>query len=206
MTRKSIYIVRHGETEFNRKGIVQGSQVDAPLNEKGRAQAKLFYESYSDIKPDIIFTSDLQRTKESVQSFIESGVKWEQFSGLNEISWGSDDGKIMNDDPLYLGVIKRWAQGEVDLRAGDGESPQDVFDRQTKFIKDQLENSSESNILICMHGRAMRIFFCQLLKRPLLEMDTFPHANLCLYEFAYENGEFNLVKRNDIKHLTSLNL
>ncbi|HYG15236.1 MAG TPA: histidine phosphatase family protein, partial [Bacteroidia bacterium] len=41
--KKTIYLVRHGETEFNRMGIVQGSGVDSELNETGRKQADLFF-------------------------------------------------------------------------------------------------------------------------------------------------------------------
>ncbi len=204
MTSKTIYIVRHGETEFNRKGIVQGSQVDAPLNEKGKSQANLLFSTYKSFKPDVVYTSMLQRTKESVISFIDDTTKWERFSALNEISWGSNDGKMLNDDPLYLGVIKRWAEGEVSLKGGDGESPEEVFDRQTPFIKEKLEQGTEKKILICMHGRAMRILFCQLLKRSLVDMDSFSHSNLCLYEFRFENGVFELVRANDIEHLRDL--
>jgi probable phosphoglycerate mutase len=200
MNSKTIYIVRHGETEFNRKGIVQGSQVDAPLNEKGRTQSEVFFNAYKKFNPDVVYTSTLQRTKESVQSFIDNAPKWKSFSALNEISWGSDDGKVLNDDPLYLDVIKRWANGEVSLNAGNGESPQDVFDRQTSFIKEVLVQEGEGKILICMHGRAMRILFCQLLNKPLVEMDSFSHVNLCLYEFKFENGAFELVRANDSEH------
>ena len=40
---KEIYIIRHGETELNRLGIVQGRGVDSDLNDTGRAQAEAFY-------------------------------------------------------------------------------------------------------------------------------------------------------------------
>lgn len=200
MSIKTIYIVRHGETEFNRKGIVQGSQVDAPLNHKGKNQAAMFYDTYKNFNPDVVYTSMLQRTQESVQQFINQSSKWEKHAGLNEISWGSDDGKILNDDEAYLGVIKRWSLGDVALKAGNGESPQEVYNRQTSFITDKLKNGNDDKVLICMHGRAMRILFCQLLQKPLVEMDSFHHANLCLYEFKFENDNFQLIRANDMGH------
>ena len=47
MTKK-IYITRHGQTDFNKKGIVQGSGVDSDLNETGRLQAEAFFKKFKD--------------------------------------------------------------------------------------------------------------------------------------------------------------
>ena len=44
-----LYIIRHAETEYNRKGIIQGSEVDSDINDKGDTQAKSFYEYYKDL-------------------------------------------------------------------------------------------------------------------------------------------------------------
>ncbi|MEO0734980.1 MAG: histidine phosphatase family protein, partial [Bacteroidota bacterium] len=42
----TVYIVRHGQTDFNLQGIVQGSGVDASLNDTGRSQGQHLYEQY----------------------------------------------------------------------------------------------------------------------------------------------------------------
>jgi len=44
--KKTIYIIRHGETDLNRLGIVQGRGMDTSLNEKGLEQAEAFYQAY----------------------------------------------------------------------------------------------------------------------------------------------------------------
>ena len=46
---KKIYLIRHGQTDFNLQGIVQGSGVDADLNDTGKAQADFFYEKYKTV-------------------------------------------------------------------------------------------------------------------------------------------------------------
>jgi len=73
LNTKKIYIVRHGQTDFNLNGIVQGSGVDSSLNEHGRAQANAFFQQYGAVKFDAIYTSVLKRTIESVETFIQQG-------------------------------------------------------------------------------------------------------------------------------------
>lgn len=45
MIQKTLYIVRHGQTELNRLGVVQGRGMDTDLNDEGRTQASQFYEA-----------------------------------------------------------------------------------------------------------------------------------------------------------------
>ena len=61
-TKKTIYIIRHGETDYNRQGIIQGSGVDSDLNETGRIQAEKFFKAYHHIPFDKVYTSELKRT------------------------------------------------------------------------------------------------------------------------------------------------
>ncbi|MFW5879460.1 MAG: histidine phosphatase family protein, partial [bacterium] len=61
---KTIYLIRHGQTDYNKKGIVQGSGIDASLNDLGRQQAEAFYDAYRNMPFDKIYISDLKRTKE----------------------------------------------------------------------------------------------------------------------------------------------
>ena len=70
-------MIRHGETEYNRQGIVQGSGIDADLNETGRNQAEAFYQKYKDIPFDKVYTSALVRTHQTVEKFIEAGIPHE---------------------------------------------------------------------------------------------------------------------------------
>src|SRR5258708_29183342 len=91
LTSKKIYLVRHGQTDFNLRGIVQGSGVDSSLNDTGRAQALAFYQAYGDVPFDKVYTSRLRRTVETVRSFIDHGVLHEALGGLNEISWGTKE-------------------------------------------------------------------------------------------------------------------
>ena len=54
---KNIFILRHAETDFNKRGVVQGSGIDAPLNDTGKAQARAFYTRYKNYPFDKIYIS-----------------------------------------------------------------------------------------------------------------------------------------------------
>ena len=198
--------MRHGQTEFNRMGIVQGSGVDSNLNDFGRQQAAAFFKAYQHIPFDKVYTSVLRRSIESVQSFIDRGIPHEKFTGLNEISWGSKEGQPITpeEDEYYHYMLDEWRKGNTSLSIKGGESPEDVKDRMAPVIDYIKSKGEEKNILICMHGRAIRILLCYLLKLSLDKMDQFEHINMGLYLLEYSNDKFTIVLSNDVAHLRSL--
>lgn len=206
MKDKNIYIIRHGETALNKKNWVQGSGIDTDLNDTGRIQTELFYEAYNHIPFDKIYTSKLKRTHQSVQPFLDQNTPHQQLLGLNEISWGSKEGRPLTpaDDEQYFEMIKSWREGDLTARSPGGESPLEVNARQKIAWNYIMSNKHEENILVCMHGRAIRILLCELLNVPLSHMDVFKHQNLCLYILRYTKNRYVLEKSNEIKHLIPL--
>jgi broad specificity phosphatase PhoE len=203
---KKIYLVRHGQTDFNLQGIVQGSGIDSSLNDRGRLQAAAFYHAYRDIAFDKIYTSSLKRTVETMQPFINDGIPYESLAGLNEISWGSKEGQKItaSEDAYYHWMLGQWQQGKTSVRIEGGESPEDVALRQRPAMDLIMDRIEEHNILICMHGRAMRILLCGMLNYPLKAMDTFEHENLCLYLVHHTGTLFTIEKFNHTAHLDGL--
>ncbi len=200
---KKIYIIRHGQTDFNLQGIVQGSGVNSSINEKGRLQAQSFFDAYKQVPFDKIYTSALKRTTESVQPFIDQGIPFVQMEGLNEISWGKKEGQpiTLEEDAYYNWMLSQWQLGNTQERIEGGESPEDVTRRQDGAINYIMSKTEESTVLICMHGRAIRILLCRLLNYPLRSMDMFEHQNLCLYQLDFTGSMFSVRKYNDTSHL-----
>ena len=202
MFTKEIYLIRHGETEFNRTGIVQGSGVDSILNKNGRRQAEMFYNKYRDNPFEKIYTSTLQRTIQSVQKFIDKGIPHEALTGLNELSWGITEGIpfSIESNQLYYGIIEEWKNGNITRAMDGGESPVQVKSRQETAINKILEGN-EKLILVCMHGRAMKIMLAWLTGDPISNMDLFEHDNLSLYVLRYHENKFRIHVTNDRSHL-----
>ncbi|RNI22510.1 histidine phosphatase family protein [Rufibacter latericius] len=204
MSLKKIYLVRHGQTDLNLQGIVQGSGIDSSLNETGFWQADKFFQAYRHVSFDKVYTSGLQRTVQSVQAFIDLGIPHERHVGLNEISWGNREGTRITpeEDVYYFDMLRRWQHGETHLPIEGGESPQQVAERQKPVIELILSRPEEKTILICMHGRAMRVLLSQLLCYPLHQMDRFVHQNLCLYQLNFTGSMFWVERFADVSHLT----
>jgi len=134
------------------------------------------------------------------------GIPIVQLEGLNEISWGKKEGQpiTLEEDAYYNWMLSQWQSGNTHERIEGGESPEDVTRRQDSAIRYIMNKADETNVLICMHGRAMRILLCRLLNYPLRCMDMFEHENLCLYQLDFTGTMFSVIKYNDTTHLTSL--
>lgn len=182
---------------------MQGSGVDSSLNDTGRWQADKFFDAYKDIKFDKVYTSALQRSVQSVQHFIDLGIPHEHHAGLNEISWGHREGTRITpeEDAYYYDMLERWNQGETDEPIEGGESPLQVAERQKPVMDLILSRPEEKTILICMHGRAMRILLAHILNYPLHQMDRFVHQNLCLYLLNHTGSMFWVERFADVSHL-----
>ena len=204
-TNKTIYLIRHGQTDYNLKGIVQGSGIDSDLNAFGRKQAEAFYQTYRHIPFDHIYTSELKRTGQSVAPFVKAGRHLTQLKALNEINWGVFEGRPSTPESriAFNKVVTSWREGSVDIPIEGGESPLAMYERQ-KSGWEIIKSSPHSNILVCMHGRAMRSFLSLMLDTSLADMDQYPHTNLCLYVLDVIGGEAKLVRKNDVAHLATL--
>lgn len=204
--KRTFYFIRHGQTDLNKRGIVQGRGVDSPLNEQGVRQSQAFYEAYKDVSFDKIYTSTLLRTKQTVYSFTEKGVPSEELSGLDEISWGIYEGKEQNEtiSEGFQELISAWKVDELDRAVEQGESPNQLVVRQKKAIEYILAQPKEQTVLVCMHGRALRIMLCHLTNVPVHKMDEFLHTNTALYILEFENGLFSIIDHYNIKHLERL--
>ncbi len=203
MNRKKIYLVRHGQTDFNLQGVVQGSGIDAPINETGKAQAKAFFKAYQNVVFDQVYFTGLIRTRQSIQGFLDLGIPSRSLPDLNEISWGKYEGTPMSpeEDRYYQHMLSQWQLGNLDYAIEGGESPNEVAVRMKRGIEEVLNGPGET-VLVCMHGRAMRIFLSIILNYDLRYMDAFEHQNLCLYLLEQlEDGTFVLRKSNDTAHL-----
>lgn len=200
---KELYIIRHGETDLNKQGIIQGRGIDSDLNDTGRAQAAAFYAMYKDVPFEKVYTSALKRTHQTVKGFIEAGIPWEQHPELDELAWGEWEGKQTSENAIgaFKDITEKWQSGDYDAHFNGGESPNDVAIRLREFITLMKERSNEKLVLVCMHGRALRLLMCLLSDLPMSQMYDFPHQNTGLYKVSLTGDKFTITETNNTDHL-----
>lgn len=194
-----LYIIRHAETEYNRKGIIQGSEVDSDINDVGESQANSFYEYYKNINFDKIYVSDLKRTFQTIRRFTENGLSYEKLKEFNEISWGVNQGKS-DDLEDYARLIDTWLAGNLDNKFEEGESPNEMSVRLVKGFNKVLDDDHDT-VLLCIHGRALRILLSKIIDNDLTKMDKYVHSNTGLYILEYKNGKYEILGSNLRDHL-----
>lgn len=157
-----LYIARHGESEWNAKGVWTGT-TDVHLSPKGFRQAEQLGEALKGVKLDYAFCSEQVRALETLEGILDASgnvtVDFARSSAINERDYG-----------IYTGKNKWEVQKEVgeetfdNIRRGwnepvqDGETLKDVFDRavpyyQTEIVPKVLEGK---NILVVAHGNSIR--------------------------------------------------
>jgi probable phosphoglycerate mutase len=200
---KTLYIVRHGQTDLNKRGVIQGRGMDTDLNDEGRKQAQQFFNAYQSVPFDKIYISKLKRTQQSIQPFIDLGIPFEKLAGLDELGWGIHEGQPSTPENKveFMQIMRNWMDGNLDAKFEGGESPNEVKARQLEALKVIMSHPEEQTVLICMHGRALRLLLCLLTEKPLTEMDTFPHQNLVLYKVFYDGEKYTITDFNDANHL-----
>lgn len=156
--KKTFYFVRHGETDWNSLGKIQG-QTDIPLNENGRAQARALASRLAGLGIEHIYSSPLLRAKETANIINEKvGVERIVVNLLiKEVSFGDLEGKVYEEftdefKRLFDAIIRN---GDNDLKTlcvsfPNGECFHEVFGRFQKFM--QSIPDDEDNVLIVSHG------------------------------------------------------
>ena len=199
---KTIFFIRHGQTDYNLKGIVQGSGIDSQLNDRGINQAQAFYNKYQDVNFELAICSALRRTYETILPFVNTGLAFERFGEINEINWGIHEGKTGNKEMIkqYKKIITSWKSGQYDARIPKGESAEELASRLDIFVN-HLKKRPEKTLLVCSHGRAMRCLMCLLDGKDISEMEDYHHKNTGLYKVLFDGNRFNFELRNDVSHL-----
>ena len=207
---KTLYIVRHGETEWNKIGRYQGI-TNVPLNENGIAQAKACGNALKDIHFDRILSSDLSRalvTAETIRGNRQLEIKTDE--RLREINFG-DWEKL-----LYTEIEERWP-GLIDqmyrrpdiVKVPNGESFQEVQDRAWSAVSDFLnENNEDETILITCHGGTIRTILCKLLDISISHCWNFSQGNTAINRVFYNGmgeSDHNILNLlNDTAHVDNL--
>lgn len=162
-----LYLVRHGETDWNVQGLLQG-QMDVPLNPTGEKQAKRLKNRFRRIRFAIIFSSDLLRAKRTAEIIaLEKKIAIHSSKALRERDYGRFEGKSWKNDREYLQLLKKFFQLSGKQRYNtkmhpDIESDEELMGRLIPFLREIAIGYPGKNVLVVTHGGTIRAFLKHL--------------------------------------------
>lgn len=189
--KKTLYLMRHGETEFNKKKRIQG-WTDSPLTQNGIDQAKKAKEWFE--KNKIQFTHAYCSTSERASDTLEliTTLSYKRLKGLKEMNFGKFDGESESLNPpldqydTFFSVY------------GNGETRAQVQQRMNETITNIMEHSDHESVLIVSHGGAIANFYRKWENESSIKKNE-PFYNCCILKYTYEDGKFileNVVNEN----------
>jgi broad specificity phosphatase PhoE len=197
-------LVRHGESEGNLAGTLQGSRLDLRLSGRGRRQAEALAIRLADEPVDLVVSSPMSRAKETAEILAAPhGIGVVADPDLVEFDWGTLTGLPFDDlmEKRVAELRERWHAGETDLAAPGGESPRRAAERVTRALHRIAARAPSSPVLVA-HGRINRVLMTVLLGRDVSRMDEVRQRNGCVSSFEWElDRAGSSLLLDDVAHL-----
>ena len=204
----TLYLVRHGETEHNRRNIIQGGGVDSELNAAGRAQAEALARRLRSVSFDALYASTLQRARQTADILAQphEPLSRTHLHDLSEMDWGVFEGEPPSEerDALMKALKSKWRDGAYDRAVEGGESIRDVQERAQRAIRHILTREVGRTVLVVTHGRYLRVLLATILDDyGLKHMQELGHSNTCVNRVVVEEGRAWADLQNCTAHLSS---
>ncbi len=206
--RCRLFLVRHGETEWNALTKFQG-HTDVPLSRRGKLQAKLLGQRLAQEKITAFYASDLSRAFETasiISQYHGNGIEIEKVADLREINFGMWEGLTTKEiRSNFTKEMELWWKNPLNARIPGGETLAEVVERSRRAIKEIIRRHAGGKIVVVSHGGVIRCIVGDILGMDLnqywrLKLDN---ASLTILEFSsWEDGIICLF--NDSSHLKFL--
>jgi probable phosphoglycerate mutase len=202
MERTKIIIVRHGQTEWNVRGIRQG-HLDSPLTERGMAQAKALGQRLKREKFTFLYSSDLGRSMQTAQEIarvtrheiLTDARLRERHLGIFQ---GLNAAEIEAKYPEERRLMRTSGPGFV---IPGGESMVQQVERNVAYLNSLAVKHQGETIVVVTHGGVVSGFFRHTLAIPLEAPRRFEFVNAGLNVFVHEDGNWMLLTWGDVSHL-----
>jgi 2,3-bisphosphoglycerate-dependent phosphoglycerate mutase len=202
MQRTQLIMVRHGETEWNIRGIRQG-HLDSVLTEKGVAQAKALAQRLARENFTALYCSDLGRAVQTAKEIAAlTGHEIETDPRLRERHLGIFQGlsgeEIKAKHPEEYKLHRTLGPNYV---IPGGESVRQQVERNVSFLNELAARHQGEQVVVVTHGGVVSGFFRHTLSIPLEAPRRFEFVNAGLNVFANEEGDWVLLTWGDVSHL-----
>ncbi|RME88118.1 MAG: alpha-ribazole phosphatase [Anaerolineae bacterium] len=182
MTR--LYLIRHGETDWNVEGRWQG-QANVPLNARGRAQAARLAQALKDVPFDAVYSSDLARARETAEALARlKGLPVHEDPRLREIHQGEWQGMLVTEiQARYAERFERRKSDPLRVAPPGGETVAKVRERVVRALEEILAKHPGGTVAVVSHGFALAVALAHFRHRPIEEV----------WGMIPENGEWQVL-------------
>jgi broad specificity phosphatase PhoE len=201
-----LILVRHGETDYNRRLLALG-RAEVPLNETGRRQVQCLGEALTAAPLDAVYSSPLVRTRDSAARIAAvHGLDVQVDAGLIEMDIGEVEGLT------FLGIRERFpALGEnwggkdgPSFQMPGGERLVDVQNRAIEIIDSIAARHPDQTICAVTHNFVILSFLASVLSIELSDFRRLRHGVAAITEVEVRPGRSRVIRLNDTCHLDGL--
>ena len=157
MTVKKLYLIRHGETDFNKKRFFYG-KADVSINETGKEQASQIHQLLKGRAISRIYTSQLKRTLETAAIIFPDQIPT-AYKALNERDFGLWEGRTANEIQAAFPLVwEEWLESPFDVTPSKAEPFQKFKDR-VQSIVEEIRETEDDEIAIVGHLGVLRLIY-----------------------------------------------
>ena len=204
-SKTTIYLVRHGETEWNLSGRWQG-HADAALTERGEAQARALGDRFQHEHFDGCFVSDLGRALRTADLALgPSRMNYETDERLRERDLGVMQGLTTKEmEERCPEIYQSFCQNGPDYAIPEGESFRQFYLRCADALEDYVSRHNGGKVLLVTHGGVLGAIFRYVAQVPLEAPRGYVLLNCSVNVVDKQGDSWNLLQWGDISHLNNL--
>ena len=196
-----LFIVRHGETEWNREGRIQGHR-DSPLTARGVEQARAAALRLASERPDALYSSDLGRARQTAKEVaLITGLPVVYDAGLRERAFGVHEGKTWDEIATQHPVDALLLKEDPEHQVPAGESLARFRDRAIEALRRIARDPRMARVAVVTHGGVLSVLHREAMGIPLGAPRTWATMNAVVNHFRYVEDRWAVVRWGDADHL-----
>ncbi|MBC7190589.1 histidine phosphatase family protein [Candidatus Aerophobetes bacterium] len=207
MSKLYIFLIRHGNTIWNRKKVFRG-HLDIPLDKEGEYQAELTGKYLQQIKLNALYSSPLKRalkTAQIIKNYQAQDMRIVVCEGFKDLNYGKWQGKSHEEIKReYNQLYSIWGKEPEKVKIPGGETLKEAADRAWQALEEIILRE-KGVVGIVSHRVINKLLICRVLGVGVGGFWKIKQDTCCINLIQYESGRFTILKLNDTSHLVSLN-
>jgi broad specificity phosphatase PhoE len=200
-----VYLVRHGQTAWNKEEIFRGRS-DVPLNETGLREAELAAEFFRGLQIKAVYSSPLSRASQTAAKIADVlSLKVKPLEGIIDMSFGVWEGRPLREIKASDGDrYRQWQEEPHRLKLPGGESLDEVRKRSMAALEAVIRKHPEKAVLLVTHRVINKVLLCAILGLDNSHFWQLSQDTTAINLIQYRHGKYYLLLMNESCHLKPL--